>query len=130
MIYKGGIYIDGILYDVPLVSVKRTTEFLWKYAERNEAFEFIGELGASFTNYEMTFGGSEDMGQETYERLYEKLTELVDYHDFSIPTLNGMYSFRGYVNSVSDEIEKIYSSTCSFKALTCKFIAKSPVQRK
>ena len=44
MEYTQGIKIDGISYDVPLVSIKRTAEFLDKYAERTEDGDLKREL--------------------------------------------------------------------------------------
>lgn len=32
--YKQGIRIDGITFDIPLISISRTGDFLDKYAER------------------------------------------------------------------------------------------------
>ena len=36
MLYTQGIYIDGMYFDVPLVSVKREAKVLDKFAEREE----------------------------------------------------------------------------------------------
>ena len=34
--YTQGLFIDGIMYNIPLVSIQRTMDFLEKYAERTE----------------------------------------------------------------------------------------------
>lgn len=128
MEYTQGIKIDGINYDVPLVSIKRTADFLDKYAERTEDGDLKRELIGVYFNYQMSLGTIED--DDLYEKLWDKLTEPVEFHDFSLPTLKGVYSFRGYVSGVSDEIEKIFSDTSRMKGLQCKFTAKAPARRK
>lgn len=125
--YKQGIYIDGIYFDVPLVSVKRNFEFLDKYAERNEFGELLRGLIGVYCNYTMNFGVIDD--DDLYEKLIDKLTEPVEFHDFTLPSTKKMYAFRGYISSLSDEMEKIQSDTVKFKGLTCKYIAKKPFRR-
>lgn len=127
MKYTQGIYIDDEHFDIPLISVKRSFEFLDKYANRNEAGELLRELIGVFCNYTLNFGVIDD--DDLYEKLVNKLTEPVDFHDFVLPSTKKSYSFRGYVSSVSDEIEKIKKDTVKFKGLTCKYIAKKPFRR-
>lgn len=122
--YKQGIYIDGIYFDIPLISVKRNFEFLDKYAERNESGDLIRELIGVFCNYTMNFGIIDD--DDLYEALVNKLSEPVEFHDFVIPSTKNQYVFRGYISFLSDEMEKIESDTVKFKGLTCKYIAKAP----
>lgn len=126
MKFTQGISIDGILYDIPLVSIKRTADFLDKYAERTEDGDLKRELIGVYYNYQMSFGVIDD--DVTYSALFDRLTEPVEFHDFILPTTGGQYSFRGYVSSVSDEIEKILEDTAKFKGLQCKFIAKKPAR--
>lgn len=127
MNFTQGIQIDGITYDIPLVSVKRTADFLDKYAERSEDGDMQRELIGVYFNYQMSFGTIDD--DNLYDALWEVLTRPVEYHDFELPTTRGRYAFRGYVSGVSDEIEKIMSDTAKFKGLQCKFIAKKPSRR-
>lgn len=124
MEYTQGIKIDGVYYDIPMISIKRTADFLDKYAERTEDGDLKRELIGVYFNYQMSFGTIDDV--EGYEKLWDVLTEPVEYHDFDLPTTKGTYSFRGYVSSVSDEIEKVFSKTARFAGLQCKFIAKKP----
>ena len=126
MEYTQGIQIDGVYYDIPFVSIKRSAEFLDKYAERTEDGDLKRELIGVYFNYQMSFGIIED--SDTYERLWDALTKPVDFHDFELPTLKGKYSFRAYVSSVSDEIEKVLEDTAKFSGLQCKFIAKNPAR--
>lgn len=126
MNYTQGIKIDGVMYNVPLVSIKRTADFVDKYAERAENGDLNRELIGVYYNYQMTFGVIDD--DATYKALFDKLTEPVEFHDFSLPTTGGTYSFRGYVSGVSDEIERILADTAKFSGLTCKFTAKKPAR--
>lgn len=126
MKYTQGISIDGIYFDVPFISIKRTADFLDKYAERTTDGDMKRELIGVYFNYQMSFGTIDD--DITYERLWDKLTEPVEYHDFELPTVGGTYKFRGYISNVSDEIEKITSDTAKFKGLQCKFTAKKPAR--
>lgn len=84
----------------------------------------LRELIGVYCNYTMSFGVIDD--DDLYESLIEKLTEPVEFHDFGLPSTKKSYSFRGYVSSLSDEMEKIKSNTVKFKGLTCKYIAKKP----
>lgn len=127
MEYVQGIRIDGTPYDVPLISIKRTADFLDKFAARTEDGDFKRELMGVYFNYQMAFGTMDD--DDLYEALWNKLTEPVEFHDFSLPTVKGTHSFRGYVSGVSDEIEQVFSATARFKGLQCKFIAKKPTRR-
>lgn len=125
--YTQGIYIDGTYFDVPLVSVKREAKFLDKYAEREEETgDLLRELIGVYINYTMNFGTIDD--DDTYEKLWDILTQPVAFHDVTLPSTKRRYTFRCYVSSVSDEMEKILDDTVKFKGLTCKYIAKVPAR--
>lgn len=125
MLYTQGIYIDGMYFDVPLVSVKREAKVLDKFAEREEeSGDMLRELLGVYLNYTMNFGTIDD--DDLYERLFGKLTEPVAFHDVTLPSTKKSYTFKCYVSSVSDEMEKIMDDTVKFKGLTCKYIAKAP----
>lgn len=123
--YTQGIYIDGQYFDIPLVSVKREAKVLDKYAEREEETgDLLRELIGVYINYTMNFGTIDN--DDVYEALWDKLTEPVAFHDVTLPSTKRPYTFRCYVSSVSDEMEKIMDDTVKFKGLTCKYIAKAP----
>ena len=86
--------------------------------------DLLRELIGVYLNYTMNFGTIDD--DDLYERLFDKLTEPVAFHDVTLPSTKKSYSFRCYVSSVSDEMEKILDDTVKFKGLTCKYIAKAP----
>lgn len=125
--YTQGIKIDGVTFDIPLISVKRTADFLDKYAERTEDGNLNRELIGVYFNYQMSFGTIDD--DATYEALWDKLTEPVEFHDFVLPTTKGFHAFKGYISGVSDEIERVLDDTAKFKGLQCKFVAKAPARK-
>lgn len=126
--YTRGISIDGQYFDVPLISIKRTADFLDKFAERTEDGDLKRELIGVYFNYQMSFGIIDN--DALYGALWDKLTEPVEFHDFTLPGTNGTYSFRGYVSGVSDEVERILSDTTKFKGLQCKYVAKAPAGKR
>jgi len=128
MKFDKGIMIDGIFFDIPMVSLKRTGDFLHKYAERNEAGTLMAELIGVYYNYTLTVGTSSDFGETDYEAFWDKMTEPVEFHEISIPTKDGYYTFMGYISSVSDEYKKILDNEAEFTGFTCKFTAQSPAR--
>lgn len=128
MKFEKGIMVDGIFFDIPMVSLKRSADFLFKYAERNEEGELLAELIGVYYNYTLTAGTSTDFGDTDYDAFWDKMTEPVEFHDISIPTKNGYYTFKGYISSVSDEYKKILDNKAEFTGFTCKFIAQKPAR--
>lgn len=127
MDYTQGIQIDGILFDIPLVSIKRTADVLDKYANRTEDGDLKREIIGVYFNYQMSVGIVEN--QALYDALWDKLTEPTEFHEITLPTSNGTYTFTGYISSVSDEYRKITDSGATFQGLTCKFTSKKPTRR-
>lgn len=128
MKFEKGIMVDGIFFDIPMVSLKRNADFLDKYAERTEDGDLQRELIGVYYNYTLTAGTSSDFGETDYDSFWDKMTEPVEFHDISIPTRKGYYTFRGYISSVSDEYKKILDNEAEFTGFTCKFTAKSPAR--
>jgi len=126
MTYKQGIYIDGTFYDIPLIKVSRTADFLDKYAERTEDGDLKRELIGVYFNYKLEIGIIDDAA--TYSAFWDKITEPVEFHDFTLPDLTGTYTFRGYVGSVGDEMKKVYENNVQFSGLKCDFVAKKPAR--
>lgn len=129
MKFQKGIMVDGIFFDIPMVSLKRNADFLDKYAERTEDGELHRELIGVYYNYTLTVGTSSDFGDTDYDAFWDKMTEPAEFHNISIPTKNGYYTFTGYISSVSDEYKKILDNEAEFTSFTCKFTAKSPTRR-
>lgn len=129
MKFEKGIMVDGIYFDIPMVSLKRNADFLHKFAERNEEGDLLAEMLGVYYNFALTVGTSSDFGETDYDAFWDKMTEPVEFHDISIPTLTGYYEFRGYISSVSDEYKRILDNEAEFSGFTCKFTAKSPSRR-
>lgn len=128
MVFQKGIRIDGTHFDIPMVSLKRSANFLDKYAERVEIGDLERELIGVYYNYTLTVGSSDAFGETDYDEFWDKMTEPVEFHDISVPTAKGYYTFRGYISSVSDEYEQILDDKAVFKGFTCKFTAKRPAR--
>ncbi len=128
MVFEKGIKVDGIHFDIPMVSLKRSANFLDKFAERVETGDLERELIGVYYNYTLTVGESDAFGDTDYDAFWDKMTEPVEFHDISIPVKNGYYTFKGYISSVSDEYETVLDSETVFKGFTCKFTAKSPAR--
>lgn len=126
MKFSKGIRVDGIHFDIPMVSLKRNADFLYKYAERTEDGALCAELIGVYYNYTLTVGTSTQFGDTDYNAFWDKMTEPVEFHQISLPTKSGYYTFIGYISSVSDEYEKILDNKEEFTGFTCKFTAQSP----
>lgn len=129
MKFERGISIDGTYFDVPMVSLKRTADFLDKYAERTEDGVMNRELIGVYYNYTLTVGSSSAFGDTDYDTFWDKMTEPVPFHEIALPDKKGTYNFVAYISSVSDEYEKILEDGAEFKSFTCKFTAKAPARR-
>lgn len=128
MRFTQGISVDGTFFDIPMVSLKRTADFLDKFAERTEDGDLKRELIGVYYNYTLTVGDSTSFGESNYSDFWDKMTEPAEFHDFTLPSSNGTYTFKGYVSSVSDEYKKILKDGVVFTGFTCKMIAKQPAR--
>lgn len=126
MAYTRGLYVDGIYFGIPLISLQRRADFLDKFAERNESGDLLRELIGVYYNYTMSTGTVNDIN--LYKKFWDKMTEPVEFHDFEIPDSNGTYKFRGYVSGVSDTVQKIYDNKTVYTGFTCQMIAKEPAR--
>lgn len=120
------VKIDGITYNVPVVSIKRKADFLDKYADRNEQGDLLRELIGVYFNYQLQLGSTTDTAE--YARLWDKLTEPVEFHTVTVPDESGDYTFMAYFSNVGDEVRKIQNAKNYWNKLTVNFIAKSPAR--
>lgn len=118
------IIIDGITYNVPVISVRRKAEFLDKYAERTEGGNLRRELIGVYFNYQITFGRTANVAE--YAALWNKLTEAVEFHTVTVPDESGDYTFVAYFSNVGDELVKTRGAANFWSGLTVNFIARSP----
>ena len=129
MKFERGISVDGVYFDTPMVALKRTADFYDKYAERTEDGVLQRELIGVYYNFTLTAGSSDHFGNTDYDAFWDKMTEPVPFHNISLPTNRGTYSFVGYISSVSDEYQKILKNGAVFKGFTCKMTAQAPARR-
>ncbi len=121
------ITIDGETFNIAVLSpIQRKADFLYKYAERTEDGVLHSELIGVYFNYQLKLGASADVTE--YARLWEKLTEPVEFHTVTVPDEDGDYTFTAYFSSVGDEIHKSISARRFFKNLTVNFIAQAPAR--
>lgn len=120
------LYIDGIGYKIDVLSVKRTADFLDKYAERTENGNLERELIGVYFNYKLQLGPGVDRAE--YARMWDKLTEPVEFHEVTVPDEDGDYTFTAYFSNVADELLRKVAEKNYWKNLTVNFIAKKPAR--
>ena len=120
------LYIDGIGYKIDVLSVKRPADFLDKYAERTENGDLERELIGVYFNYKLQLGPGIDRTE--YARLWDKLTEPVEFHEVTVPDEDGDYTFTAYFSNVADELLRKVAEKNYWKNLTVNFIAKKPAR--
>lgn len=121
------ISIDGVVYDVPVITIKRTADFLDKYAERTEDGNLQRELIGVYFNYQLSFGRTNNA--VVYAALWAKLTEAVEFHTVIVPDESGDFTFTAYFAGVSDELRRVTAAANFWQNLTVNFIARSPAVR-
>ncbi len=123
--FTSGLIIDGDVFNIPLVSIKRTIDFLEKYAERTEDGDMKLETIGVYKNYQVKVGTIDD--RATYDRLIEKLSEVDNrFHDVIMPDASGDFHFHGYFSSIKDEVQKTLSSGAEFTGLEFKMTSQKP----
>ncbi len=119
--------IDGTTYNIPVVSLKRTADFLDKYAERTADGVLHRELIGVYFNYQLQLGATTDV--EEYADLWDKLTEPTEFHTVTVPDEDGTdYTFTAYFSNVSDELRRLKEAQVFWKTLTVNFVAAGPAR--
>lgn len=121
------ITIDGVDYQIPVVSLQRKGEFLDKYANRTEEGDLERELIGVYYNYALKFGFTTDY--QEYARLWDKVTEAVEFHTVTVPNGVEAYTFTAYLSNISDELIVQHDGVSYYGGLTVNFTAKSPARR-
>lgn len=126
--YTQGLIIDGIMYDIPMVEIKRTFDFLEKYAKRTEDGEIHLETIGGFQNYSIKIGTIND--PDTYDKLYNHITDAKNrFHTVVLPDSKSSFTFDGYFSSISDKISKILSDKVVYSDLTWKMTERIPTKK-
>lgn len=125
--YTQGLVIDGVSYNIPLVSIKRSLDFLEKYAERTEDGDVKIETIGLYKNYTISIGIIDDA--ELYDKLLEHITDCENrFHHVILPDASKQFDFYGYFSSIKDECESILNSGAQYKELSWKMTSKKPVK--
>ena len=123
--YTQGLIIDGITYNIPLISIKRNLDFLEKYAERSEDGDIKIETIGLYKNYTISIGLIEDA--ELYDQLIENITYCENrFHHVTLPDASKQFDFYGYFSSIKDEVEKVLETGAQYKGLSWKMTSKKP----
>lgn len=120
------ITIDGENYDVNVLTMTRTADFLDSYAERTVSGDLQRDLIGVYFNYQLTLDPG--CNYEEYARLWDKLTEPVNFHTVTVPDESGDYTFTAYFSNVSDELRRQHAGKNYWKNLKVNFTAKSPAR--
>jgi hypothetical protein len=115
---------NSVTYNIPVLSITRTADFLDKYAERTEDGILHRELIGVYFNYRLQLGSTTDTAE--YAALWARLTAAEEFHTVTVPDEAGDYTFVAYFASVGDELRKVKTAANFWKSLTVHFIAQSP----
>lgn len=122
------LIIDGIKFDIPIVNLKRTADFLDKYDKRTEDGNLQRKLIGVYFNYQLKLARSTTVGKAEYQKLWDKLTEPVEFHTVVVPDSEGDYIFTAYFSNVGDELLSQRGGNY-WKNLTVNFKAKAPARK-
>jgi hypothetical protein len=121
------ITLDGVTYNIPVISLTRTADFLDKYAERTEDGDLHRELIGVYFNYKLELGTPTD--PNVYDAVWNKLTEPEEFHTVVIPDgVSGTRSFTAYFANVTDKLRRLKGTDNYWSSLTVNFISKSPTR--
>ena len=123
------IIIDGQSFNVPILSLDETCDFLDKYAERTEDGTLRRELIGVYFNQQLKFGFI-GVPTATMQALWEKLTEPVEFHTVVVPDEDGdSFTFTAYFAGVKRSLLKSTTPKTYWKSLTVNFIGKAPARK-
>ena len=120
------VIIDGTTYNIPVISIARTADFLDKFAERTEDGVLHRELIGVYFNYKLELGSTTNTTE--YAALWTKLTEPVDFHSVTVPDESGDFTFTAYFSNVADKVRKIRGVKNYFNGLTVNFVSQAPTR--
>ena len=117
------IIIDGIEYNIPIVSLEGQADMLDKYAERTVDGILHRELIGVYDNYEIEFA-SAYRNPQVYSNLWFKLTEPVPWHTVRFPTILGERDIVGYFANTRHKASKQKGATTYWKGLVTSFVSR------
>lgn len=120
------ITIDSVQYNVKIVEMKRSAEFLYKYAERTADGILNSEMIGVYFNYQIVFARNDD--ENAYIALWQKLTEPTEFHTVTLPDEDGTITFSAYFSNVKDNFVKILDDRTYITGLSVNIIAQKPAR--
>jgi len=120
------IKIDGITFNVPVLDLTRSADFLDKFAKRTDDGGMQRELIGVYFNYQLKLGIAKDAAE--YQRLWDKLTEPVEFHTVVVPGTTGDYTFKAYFSNVKDKLLMKRQQRNYWQDLTVNFTAQVPAR--
>lgn len=125
------IIIDNTTYDVPIISLTETCNFLDKYAERTVDGVLHRELIGTFFQQQLVFGMPTTPSQRAaYTLLWEKLIEAVEFHTVTVPDSDGVnFTFSAYFSNVNRALRRLQNQDVYWKQMSVNFTAQGPRAR-
>ena len=121
------IVIDGESFDIPIISLDESADMLDKFAERTVDGKLKRELIGVYFNQQIRFGAPTDTAEMA--RLWEKLTEPVEFHTVTVPDADGVdFTFSAYFSNVRRSLRKHQAAKTFWKTMTVNFIAEEPAR--
>ena len=117
------IIIDGMTYDIPIVSMQAQADMLDKYAERTNDGVLHRELIGVYDNYDIEFAAS-IRNSLVYADLWWKLTEPTPWHIVTFPTVLGTREIEGYFANTNHKILRQKDGVTYWKGLTTSFVSR------
>ena len=117
------IIIDGIEFNIAIVSLEGQADMLDKYAERTPDGVLQRELIGVYDNYEIQFAASYSNSQ-AYSDLWFKLTEPVPWHTVRFPTILGERDIVGYFANTKHKVSRRKGTTTYWKGLVTYFVSR------
>ncbi len=121
------IKIDGMTFDAPVIELTRKADFLDKFAKRTEDGGLQRKLIGVYFNYQLKLGMADDATE--YQKLWNKLTEPVEFHTVVVPGTDGDYTFKAYFSNVGDKLLMKTQQRNYWEDLTVNFTAQAPARR-
>lgn len=117
-VYTKKIAIDGTAYDVPLMTINRSWNFLDATAERTQTGDLYRELIGVFLTVNVEFGFIED--RATHDEIFEKLAAPVKQHKvYLFETIPDDVDY--YVSGLKDNVRRIHDTGIEYESLSCTF---------
>jgi len=123
------ITIDGNSYDIPFVTMSRTGEILFKYAERTSDGVLQAEAIGTYYNFNVECGRSVN-NEADYNALWLKITDPNHAHTIILPDgSSGTKTVGVYFSNQSDEVRvwKIGEQNL-YRAMSFSIISLSPAR--